>query len=305
MIYTGEKGKVTKIPAKGIVEVEIEDWGLQCFKKKELRKNSIESAIADKKQTKGQISGKVILFVSVIKNAEDLIDELTFFLKNESNQTLEIDCVYSCKNEHLFKVRLNLPPNTFEQLHQCAFSELNQKPVAAFKTQVFSHDSVAKELKIQPKHFVRDFTRVQLGDVVYSAIAYTIFSFDKLKCEKLLKADIRFSNKSIQPHPLQKTGSFVFLEQEIDLHLEQLPGSNKVQDIEKLDFQLRHLNNKIDDCIQNGVRRLTVIHGHGKGILREKVKETARLFKEVKSVKLSEEPKYGGGATDIYFETED
>ncbi|RME01169.1 MAG: hypothetical protein D6816_12710 [Bacteroidetes bacterium] len=88
----------------------------------------------------------------------------------------------------------------------------------------------------------------------------------------------------------------------IDLHIEKLrPGAGKMSNSEILRIQLSAFEKYMEEAISLGVERVFIIHGVGKGKLRDEI--ATRLFQmaEVKSFKNEYHPKYGWGATEVIF----
>lgn len=88
---------------------------------------------------------------------------------------------------------------------------------------------------------------------------------------------------------------------EIDLHIEELiEDLNGVDNHQKLTYQLNHLNRCINEAFERRIRKLTIIHGVGKGVLKAEVE---KYLKEISNITMQASPmsKYGVGATDVFF----
>lgn len=89
----------------------------------------------------------------------------------------------------------------------------------------------------------------------------------------------------------------------IDLHIEKLvedPGG--YSSAEKLDIQLREFEKWLDKAQRHYLPQAWVIHGVGKGILRNEIHEILRLRDGIKSFSQHYHPWYGNGGTEIFFE---
>ncbi|MBP6663956.1 MAG: Smr/MutS family protein [Chitinophagales bacterium] len=90
---------------------------------------------------------------------------------------------------------------------------------------------------------------------------------------------------------------------EIDLHIEALLTAYKhLPKNEILRVQIKHFERSLDEAIKRRELSMIVIHGLGKGKLREEVMRLLREYKEVAHFKNEYHPKYGFGATEIVFE---
>lgn len=91
-------------------------------------------------------------------------------------------------------------------------------------------------------------------------------------------------------------------EQVIDLHIEKLvPDPKALSAHDKLNTQLEYFDELIQEAISLQVPYLFVIHGVGKGRLRNEITQRLKKNIYVASFNNNHHPKYGFGATQIYF----
>jgi dsDNA-specific endonuclease/ATPase MutS2 len=89
----------------------------------------------------------------------------------------------------------------------------------------------------------------------------------------------------------------------IDLHIEKLVDDFKgMTPGEILDIQLREFEKWLDKAKRNYLQQAWVIHGVGKGKLRDEVHEILRLRDGIRSFSQHYHPWYGNGATEVFFE---
>ena len=89
---------------------------------------------------------------------------------------------------------------------------------------------------------------------------------------------------------------------EIDLHIEQLVANKKgLSNAEIVNLQLNTFRHYLQLAIVHHQERMVVIHGLGKGRLREEVHAILKQTPEVSRFKNEWSGKYGFGATEIYF----
>jgi dsDNA-specific endonuclease/ATPase MutS2 len=89
---------------------------------------------------------------------------------------------------------------------------------------------------------------------------------------------------------------------EIDLHIENLSKDYRgLSNGDILKIQLRHFDSFMDKAIRLGVDRIFVIHGLGKGTLKDSIH--SRLVSEyrIKTFRNEYHPRYGWGATEVEF----
>jgi dsDNA-specific endonuclease/ATPase MutS2 len=68
-----------------------------------------------------------------------------------------------------------------------------------------------------------------------------------------------------------------------------------------IDLQLKTFEKYYELAVQHHLATFIVVHGVGKGKLRDEIHDILRLKKEVKSFVNQYHPLYGYGATEIYF----
>lgn len=88
----------------------------------------------------------------------------------------------------------------------------------------------------------------------------------------------------------------------VDLHLEQRSiRQNKIDATEALFIQLEQVEKSIDAAIAAGKMELRVIHGLGKGKLKEEIHKILKKHPHVCSFENDYTPRYGWGSTLIKF----
>ena len=89
---------------------------------------------------------------------------------------------------------------------------------------------------------------------------------------------------------------------ELDLHIEQLtPNAKNMSSAEMLDLQLRTLDKYLHLAIIHHIERMIVIHGIGKGALKDSVHKMLNEMQEIKYFRNEWMGKYGYGATEVIF----
>jgi len=90
----------------------------------------------------------------------------------------------------------------------------------------------------------------------------------------------------------------------IDLHAEKLTAHwQSMQPDEILQLQLDELTKWLDLAVAHNLPAMVIIHGVGKGVLRNEIHSLLKTRKEVKSFVQQYEPAYGDGATRVFFNT--
>jgi len=88
----------------------------------------------------------------------------------------------------------------------------------------------------------------------------------------------------------------------IDLHAEKLiDNPNLLDSMQILDLQLKTFDKFLEEASVHGLKQLIVIHGVGKGKLKEEIHEVLRYRKDVTSFVNRLHPQFGYGATEIFL----
>lgn len=104
------------------------------------------------------------------------------------------------------------------------------------------------------------------------------------------------SNKDAQKIALKKSAA------KVDLHLDETAsGCDMLSASEKLDAQLKHLEQQINQAISSGNHKMEVVHGKGEGKLKAAVEAYLKKHPAVKSFRLLDDKIRQGGATEVVF----
>ena len=195
------------------------------------------------------------------------------------------------------------------------FDQLNESPVIKIScNQVTTQGTgpqLKKELKIKAKQFFsKQITAPILNRLVH---LYRIFENLNTAPKKKQGDDLQsYTRKNIKPSQAQKINYKTFqtldlneianFSGEIDLHIENLvSNTKKLNNAMILKTQLEHCEAFIDKAIRLGVSNVFIIHGLGEGTLKNKIAELLRSNPNVKRFKNEYHPKYGNGATEVFF----
>jgi len=89
----------------------------------------------------------------------------------------------------------------------------------------------------------------------------------------------------------------------VDLHIEKLTDKwQQMDNYEIVGLQLKTFDKYYDLAVAHMQPSLIVVHGVGTGRLRDEIHDILRLKKEVKSFVNMYDPRFGYGATEIFFQ---
>jgi hypothetical protein len=249
-----------------------------------------------------------MLPVYQLEGQEEQIQLLKFHLLNETQRTYRFHFQIWLKQQLDLEIKNELLPFNNFYLADLLFESLNDNPRFEFTFSLKDPDpalapSFQKTWKIKPKQVFH-----QLHDLRVRRDAMLSFPlFEKYPLKPPVEkpsfdtADIgkhvhTFGNIQVGPDtPLQP-------KYELDLHIEKLEDDWKnLSNIAILAIQLNEFQRYLDLAIAHKQRSMIVIHGLGKGKLRDELHHILRQTAEVENFANDYQPKYGYGATEIFF----
>ncbi|MCD6010791.1 MAG: hypothetical protein K0Q79_653 [Flavipsychrobacter sp.] len=315
---TGEEGHVTAYINKQMMEVEvngvtfpvhIEDidhpylkWFTEKTKKKKssLPEQLPVEKIAERKQRLAK--GVYLSFMPVYKNdgMEEVVDVLKVFLLNE--MPIAVKFVYDVRFAHKSEFRHEGSLHAFGNvyLHSISYADMNDQPRFNWQLTDTAHPEmeVAEEvLRIRPAKLFEHVNQLMQGNE--PTFSYLLIEDFVLKKKPEIKEKFEMPVKKsahVSHHTIEKAQT------EIDLHIEALVNNKKgLSNAEIVKLQLDTLQHYLHLAIVHRQERMIVIHGLGKGKLREEVHAILKQTPEVGRFKNEWSGKYGFGATEVWF----
>jgi len=121
---------------------------------------------------------------------------------------------------------------------------------------------------------------------------------DRLQKPKSLK-----TTKTTTPNlkPLHQKGyEHYYLPDVIDIHIEKLvPNFKGMNNMEILQLQLKHAIHAVEHAYAANKERITIIHGVGEGVLKDRLHDVLKSHAQVKHFNNNWQQQYGFGATEI------
>lgn len=234
---------------------------------------------------------------------DDVVDHFKLYLTNQTADALQFTYHLRFMGEKDFDLKGRVEPWTEFYLHDVPLDHLNDSPRFEFDFNLVEYDK----------------KRVSHHEAALKLKAKQLFQ--KIK-ETLEKNEAHFSYPLFEKYPVRPEDDFeefvgktVTLGQKpakhtlapprtvIDLHIEKLTDDWKGLDsFAKLDLQLKAFEKYFDLAVAHRQDQLIVIHGVGKGVLRDEIHEILRHRREVKYFVNQFHPSFGYGATEIHFQ---
>ncbi|HTN47744.1 MAG TPA: Smr/MutS family protein [Flavipsychrobacter sp.] len=321
---TDEEGVVTGIVSKDMFEVRVNGTTFPVHKddidhpylkwftqKKQLSKTApIPEQLPVEKASKriARLSQGIYLsFLPVFEagNFEDVVDHLKIHLINETPHTIHIDYEVKIFHESHFHYSGSLHPFADLYLHNVAYEDMNDQPRFHWQLSSAKDPGLKKEeglLKIKPQKLFQHIQ--QLLSKNEPMFNYLLIEDFVLKPKEEKKELVRPSilpvveRKSLTGYRLDELPRY-----ELDLHIEQLADDYKdLSNAEIIHLQLSSLQRYLSLAILHRQERMIIIHGVGKGKLKEEVHHILKQIPEIKRFSNEWLGKYGFGATEVIFQ---
>ena len=255
--------------------------------------------------------GVWLTFLPVFDNDEfgdDVVESLKIYLVNNSPFGYHFSYRLFYLGQTDFELDNQLPSGQDFYLHDIPFANLNDNPHFHCEFSLLTPDKARMEhfeTSFKPRA-KQVFSRIEeirkKGEATFSFKLFDEYPFRPIE-------------EAVDPRGILSGSGFRIYEasrarqhleparSELDLHAEKLtdkPGS--LDNFEILTLQLETLDKYLDLAIAHHLPSMIVIHGVGSGKLRDEIHEVLRTRRSVKSFINRYDPRYGYGATEVFFQ---
>lgn len=328
VLHSNEEGEVVDIINDKMVMVEIRDVRFPAyidqldfpyfkrFTEKKLvpakkEKKYVEDIRKEKTLPKERVvDGVWISFLPKFETDEfgdDVVETLKIYLINRTEQAYNFAYRLQFFGKVDFELKNEVLPFTDFYVHDIPFADMNDSPTFSIEFSLPRPEKLKAEfyetnLRLKPKQLFDKIEEIQRkGEATF---AYRLFETypnrqeeEKLDLGKLAAKGMKvYDLKDVRKHlPPARTV--------VDLHIEKLSDNwERMSNMEILDIQLREFEKWYELAIAHRQPSLIVIHGVGKGVLRNEIHDILRMKREVKSFVNQYHPSFGYGATEIFFQ---
>ncbi len=237
------------------------------------------------------------------------------FLLNDTNEAFIFHFSLVSAGKLLIEKHGKIPEVSTVELGEMLLDVLNEQPELELRCTRITTEGlaaeIAKSLKIKPKPFFsKTMTAPMLNRQVH---LYRIFDRREWQADNTPtpeKEDLKtYTLRKAKPakrtlgnlrniaHEVEELAHFI---PEIDLHIENLTEKHKkLSNADILRIQLSHFERFMEKAVQVGAERVFIIHGLGKGKLRDVIAGRLMQMEEVKTFNNNYHPRYGFGATEV------
>jgi Smr domain len=323
-----------------VFESEIEhpyfNWFTSAaFKKPKSEKKYIDNIPKEKQKGIPMVSqGMQLVFMPVYKNMadDDVIEKVKIYLSNQQAQAYSFHYYFESKDGENFRIDSEVASFTDFYLHDISYEHLATNPLfdiscAAIISNITSSiNQYQEQFTIKPKKIFNYVQQMHMANQAFFAQllfneAPPLAIIEPIVVKpwappaaasiipKKIEQKISATEKVILPVPAEKqklpelaietyfTNPF-----EIDLHIENLCADHiNMSSAEKNNFQLQVFTKALDTAICRAQNSLIVIHGVGKGVLKNEIHGILNQTKEVHSYVNQHDNRFGFGATEIFF----
>lgn len=317
---TGEEGRVTAFIDKQMIEVEVggtvfpvylEDIDhpyLNWFTQKTVvKKKQVVPAQLPVEKPAARVArlanGVYLSFMPVFKTVdmEEVVSVVKVYLLNELPVSVKYAYDVRIKEQSLFSHEGAIHAFGNVYLHSLEYADMNDQPRMNWVLTDVQNEQNEKEegvLRIKPAKLFGHVSDILQGKT--SSFEYKLiedFILKQKKEEPVYEPIVRKS--VVAPVTTRTIEDPVY---ELDLHIEQLVSNMKgLTNAEIIKIQLDTLQRYVHVAIVHRQERMVVIHGLGKGRLRDEVHAVLKKIPEVARYKNEWSGKYGFGATEILF----
>lgn len=253
--------------------------------------------------------GVWLTFLPVITTDEfgdDVVDELKLHLLNRTETAYRFDYKQAFFGKPEFELKNTIHPFEDFYLHDVPFEDMSDGPIFEFEFSLLNPDKSKAEictasLKLKPKQL---FARIdEIRSKNEASFSYRLFDIypDRVEEENpepgYSIATPGFIDAGHLKNQLEPARTV------IDLHIEKLTDHwQQMTNLEIIGLQLKTFEKYYDLALAHLQPSLIVIHGVGSGRLRDEIHELLKHRKEVKTFVNQYDPRFGYGATEIFFQ---
>jgi hypothetical protein len=191
-------------------------------------------------------------------------------------------------------------------LHDVPFADLSDSPSFSFDFTLITPEKNKAEhyesnVRIKPKQLFDKIQEIKLkGEPSFSYLLFDEYPERSFEPDNdvgiLANAGYKVVDATQARQHLEPARSL------LDLHIEKLADDwQHMSSVEKLGLQLRTFEKYLDLAIAHHLPSMIVIHGIGSGKLKDEIHEILKYRKDVKSFINQYDPRFGYGATEVYF----
>lgn len=238
---------------------------------------------------------------------DDVVELFKIYLINRTDTGYDFNYRLNFPTGTDFEITSEIQPFKDFYLHDISFESLNDSPSFDFEFSLLKPDKYKADFceatyKVKAKQLFKKIE--QLKEKNLPSINHKLLERfpDKpyedtgLNLNSLASKGFKIYDAKKARHHLEPARSVV------DLHIEKITDSWKhLTSFEIVNMQLKEFEKWYDLAVAHHLPGMVVIHGVGKGRLKEEIHEILKTKKDVKTFVNQYDPRFGYGATEIFF----
>ncbi len=238
---------------------------------------------------------------------DEVVELFKIFLVNKTNKAYKFTYKQSFLGDPEFELKNEALPFHDFYLHDINFGDFNDSPSFSFEFSLLVPDKKKAEyfestVKIKPKQIFKQVE--EMKEKNHPNISYKLFDEYPVRLEEERFELSGLAAKGFKVYEAKKARQHMEPARSVvDLHMEKLSNDWKhMSNQEILDMQLREFDKWYDLAVGHLQPSLIVIHGVGSGRLRDEIHDILKTRREVKTFVNQYDPRFGYGATEIFFQ---
>lgn len=240
--------------------------------------------------------------------SEEAVHQLKLHLVNETRQQYRFHYRLYLGNALFLELKNELAPFAHFYLNDLLLEQWNDNPRFDFifslkEPQKGLADQVQKTVRLKAKQLFQKLEKMQLRqEASFSLLLFDHYPKQQAFAKKGMQ--IEHWTPPVAPRmPDSVSRAYELPKYEVDLHIEKLvPEWRGLSNFEILTIQLHEFQRFLDLAMAHRQHSMVVIHGVGKGKLREEVHIILQNTPAVRNFVNQYDVRYGYGATEIFFE---
>jgi len=239
---------------------------------------------------------------------DDIVDRFKVYLVNRTDVGYEFSYTLSFLGRADFEITSDIQAFKDFYLHDVPFETLNDNPSFDFEFKLlqpskYKADFCEAHFKIKPKQMFQKIEELKeknlpsINHRLLEKYPEKAYRDESLDLSKLTNAGYKVYDVGKAKQHLEPARSVV------DLHIEKITDNWKgLSNFEIIMLQLKEFEKWYDLAVAHRQADLIVIHGVGKGKLKEEIHEILKSKKEVRYFVNQYDHRFGYGATEIFFQ---
>ncbi len=238
---------------------------------------------------------------------DEVVDLLKIHLVNRTGRAYHFVYTQQFLGETDFELRADIAAFHDFYLHDIPFERVNDSPSFAFDFSLVNPEKkkaphFETQLKLKPKQVFKRIEEMKENNE--PTLSYQLFTEYPEKTEEPYFELGSLAAKGFKVYEASKARQHMEPARSVvDLHIEKLTHNwEKLSNLEILGIQLNEFQKWYDLAIAHHQPSLIVIHGVGTGKLKDEIHDILKTKREVKTFINQYDPRFGYGATEIFFQ---